>query len=51
MCFLECFWVFLVSGREKKCREQLGRRKISEKICVLTIKGELGAIYCPGGKN
>ena len=31
MCFLECLLVF---GREKKYREQLGRRKISKK-CLL----------------
>ena len=26
--------IFLVFGREKKCREELGREKISEKMCV-----------------
>ena len=40
ICFLECFWVFfLVFGREKKkCREQLGRKKILEK-CVFSLSG------------
>ena len=36
--------VFLVFGREKKRRESLGRREISEK-CLWGVWGMLGAIY------
>ena len=39
--------VFLVFGRERKCREKLGRRENFRKMCV-SIWGVLGAIYSLG---
>ena len=39
MCFLQCFLVF---GRERKHRERLGRREISEKMSVLPVWGVPG---------
>ena len=44
VCFGCFLGVFLVFGREKKRRESLGRREISEK-CLWGVWGMLGAIY------
>ena len=42
--------VFFVFGREKKCRESLGRREISEK-CLPSLSGAcLGLFIAPGVK-
>ena len=52
ICFLECFWVFfLVFGREKKkCREQLGRKKILEK-CVFSLSGVCLGLFIASGEK
>ena len=45
--FDECFECFLVFGREKKCVERLGKRRILEKS-VSPVCGVPRAIYSPG---
>ena len=42
--------IFLVFGREKKCREELDREKISEKMCVPWSVGCLGLFIASGTK-
>ena len=50
MCFLVFLGIFLVFGREKKCREELGREKISEKMCVPWSMGCLGLFIASSTK-
>ena len=39
---------FLAFGREKKCREELGKEQILEKMCVPWFDGCLGLFIAPG---
>ena len=47
MCFLGCFF-FGIWKRKKKCREELGKEQILEKMCVPWSNGCLGLFIALG---